>query len=188
MMRLFCAAAAAGLMAGCSGLFGDGPSFHVPDEVIAAIATGFHEDTVTVHVPDTVRVGERFPVSVETYWGCRLSPGRTEIRERAGRMEIIPFMKFEERSMNCPSIMMGTLRTVSVRFDRAPRSGAADRRKVRQQPSTGEIGRPVIHEPSPPLEQVRAPVRSLHLIADLVRERRLGHLARMVRLLRRPVP
>ena len=119
MMRLFCAAAAAGLMAGCSGLFGDGPSFHVPDEVIAAIATGFHEDTVTVHVPDTVRVGERFPVSVETYWGCRLSPGRTEIRERAGRMEIIPFMKFEERSMNCPSIMMGTLRTVSVRFDRA---------------------------------------------------------------------
>jgi len=108
--------------AGCGDLFfGDGPSFHVPDEVIAAVATDFHEDTVTVHVPDTVRVGERFAVSVETYWHCRLSPGRTEIRKRGGRVEIIPFMKFEERSGNCPSITMGMLRTVSVQFDRAGR-------------------------------------------------------------------
>ena len=41
---------------------------------------------------------------------------------------------------------------------------------------------------TPPLEQVRAPVRSLDLVLHDMRERRLDDLARMVRLLCRPVP
>ena len=49
-----------------------------------------------------------------------------------------------------------------------------------------QIARPVLHEPAPPLEQVRAPVRRLHLVLHHMRQRRLDHLARMIRLLRRP--
>ena len=45
----------------------------------------------------------------------------------------------------------------------------------------------IVHEPPPPLEQVRAGVGRLDRILDSVRQRRLDDLARMVRLLGRPV-
>ena len=57
-------------------------------------------------------------------------------------------------------------------------------------PSTpaGQVAGPVIHEPAPTLEQVRAPVGCLDLAADLVRQGSLRHLARMIGLFGRPVP
>ena len=62
------------------------------------------------------------------------------------------------------------------------RSGLGTRSPARQ------IRRPVVHEPTPPLEQVGAPVRGLHLVLDHVRQRGLDHLSGVVRLLCRPVP
>ena len=47
---------------------------------------------------------------------------------------------------------------------------------------------PIVHEPTPMREQVRPGVGSLHLVLDHMRQRRLDDLARMVRLLGRPVP
>ena len=47
------------------------------------------------------------------------------------------------------------------------RSGLGTRSPARQ------IRRPVVHEPTPPLEQVGAPVRGLHLVLDHVRQRGL---------------
>ena len=65
-----------------------------------------------------------------------------------------------------------------------------DRSTDRSCPSTpaGQVAGPVIQEPAPTLEQVRAPVGRLDLIADLVRQRSLRHLARMIGFLGRPVP
>ena len=51
-----------------------------------------------------------------------------------------------------------------------------------------EIGRPLVHQPPAALEQVRPRVGRLDLVLDHVRQRRLDDLARVVRLLRRPIP
>ena len=51
----------------------------------------------------------------------------------------------------------------------------------------GKAGFPIVHEAPPPLEQVQPRARRLDLVADDVGERRLDDLARMVRLLGRPV-
>ena len=51
-----------------------------------------------------------------------------------------------------------------------------------------ELGGPIVHQPPPTLEQVGACVNGLDLVLDHVRQRRLDDLARMVCLLRRPVP
>ncbi len=48
-----------------------------------------------------------------------------------------------------------------------------------------EVVGPIVHEPTPTLEQVRAGVGRLHLVLDHMRQRRLDDLARMVRLLGR---
>ena len=48
--------------------------------------------------------------------------------------------------------------------------------------------RPIVHQPAPPLEQVRAGISGFDLILDHVRQRRLDDLARVIRLLGRPVP
>ena len=45
-----------------------------------------------------------------------------------------------------------------------------------------------MHEPPPPLEQVRPRVGRLDRVADRVRQRRLDDLPRVVGLLGRPVP
>ena len=41
----------------------------------------------------------------------------------------------------------------------------------------GEIGRPIVHEPTPTLEQVRPCMRRLHLVGDDVRQRRLDDVS-----------
>ena len=46
-----------------------------------------------------------------------------------------------------------------------------------------EIGGPIVHQPAPPLEQVRAGIGGFDRILDHVRERRLDDLARVIRLL-----
>ena len=51
-----------------------------------------------------------------------------------------------------------------------------------------QVARPVVHQDTPPLEQVRARVGRLDLVPDHMRQGRLDHLAWMVRLLGRPVP
>ena len=53
---------------------------------------------------------------------------------------------------------------------------------------TSQVTRPIVHQPSPAIEQVRPPVGCFDLVADLVRQRRLRHLARMIGLLNRPEP
>ena len=53
---------------------------------------------------------------------------------------------------------------------------------------TGQIRCPILHEPTPPLEQVRAPVGGLDLVANDVCKRRLRHLAGVVGLLGGPSP
>ena len=47
---------------------------------------------------------------------------------------------------------------------------------------------PVVHKPPPPLEQVGAGIGHFDPVQDDVSQRCLDHLARVVRLLRRPVP
>ena len=49
--------------------------------------------------------------------------------------------------------------------------------------STGEVRFPVLHEPTPTLEQVRAPIRYVDLITDVVCRRCLRYSARVIRLL-----
>ena len=61
-------------------------------------------------------------------------------------------------------------------------------RLVRPSTPAGQVAGPVIHEPAPTLEQVRAPVGRLDLAADLVRKGSLRHLARVIGLFGRPVP
>ena len=62
------------------------------------------------------------------------------------------------------------------------------RRRLLWSTFAGEVAGPIVHEPPPPLEQVRAGVGRLDRILDSVRQRRLDDFARMVRLLGRPVP
>ena len=50
-----------------------------------------------------------------------------------------------------------------------------------------EIGRPVVHQVAPALEQVRARVGRLDLVLDDMRQRRLNDLAWMIGLFGRPV-
>ena len=51
-----------------------------------------------------------------------------------------------------------------------------------------KVCRPVVHEPTPALEQVRPRVGRFDLVLNDMRQRRLDDLARVVGLLRRPVP
>ena len=52
----------------------------------------------------------------------------------------------------------------------------------------GQVTRPILHQDTPPLEQVRAGVGRLDLVPDYMRQGRLDHLSWMIRLLGRPVP
>ena len=45
----------------------------------------------------------------------------------------------------------------------------------------GQVGRPVVHQPTPALEQARAPVGCLDPVLDHMRQGRLDDLARMIR-------
>ncbi|WP_425155533.1 hypothetical protein [Candidatus Palauibacter sp.] len=138
----------AGLVAGCGDLFfgDDDPPFDVPDEVIASIAPGFiPEDTAYVEVPDTVRVGEPFSVSVRTFFVCQLSPGRTEIKTtQRSRVEITPFMDFELQR-NCPDVLHVTARTVSVRFNHVGQNSVVvyGTNHIRYPPYRGHVALPV---------------------------------------------
>ena len=51
-----------------------------------------------------------------------------------------------------------------------------------------EVVGPIVHEPTPTLEQVRSGIGGLDPVLHHMRQRRLDDLARMVRLLGRPVP
>ena len=52
----------------------------------------------------------------------------------------------------------------------------------------GQIGNPIVHKPTTPLEQVRTPIGCLDPVLDDVRQGCLDDLAGMIRLFGRPVP
>ena len=95
-----------------------------------------------------------------------------------------------------------TVSAMRVPIDATARSRPAarpDRRApvVAHRSSTGswtvteaaiQIPHPVVHQPTAALEQVGARVGRLGLVAHHVRQRRLDHLPRVVRPLRRPIP
>ena len=66
--------------------------------------------------------------------------------------------------------------------------GSTARRGLRVSTLANQVARPFCHQPLPPLEQVRPPIGRLDRVPDHMRQRSLRHLARMVRLLGRPVP
>ncbi|WP_420635044.1 hypothetical protein [Candidatus Palauibacter sp.] len=103
---------AAGLMIGCGDLFGP------DDEVVAAIVLargGWTYDTVAVETPDTVNVNQSFPVMIQTYHGCLLEEGRTQIDIRVLRATIIPYKRYFGPG-NCPDYLFVPTRTVYMRF------------------------------------------------------------------------
>ena len=51
-----------------------------------------------------------------------------------------------------------------------------------------DVGRPLVHEPPPALEQVRTRIGGLDFVLDHVRERHLDNLARVIRFFGCPVP
>ena len=77
--------------------------------------------------------------------------------------------------MSQPSRLRSSAPDGLVRL-RCERGGSAGRFGLRVPTLAREIGRPIVHEPTPTLEQIRAPIG------------RLDDLARMIRLFRRPVP
>ncbi len=64
---------------------------------------------------------------------------------------------------------------------------SAARRGLRFWSLAGQVVSPVVHEPAAALEEVRAPIRRLDLVTDHVREGCLDDVARMIRLLGRPI-
>ncbi len=52
----------------------------------------------------------------------------------------------------------------------------------------GQVTRPVVHQDTPALEQVRASIGRLDPVADHMRQGRLDHFSGMIRLFGRPVP
>ncbi|NNM05134.1 MAG: hypothetical protein HKO65_08540 [Gemmatimonadetes bacterium] len=68
----------------CDGLLG-------PDEDRRVGVIAFYQQPVTIGVPDTVQLGERFEVSVLTYGGGCLSEGETKIRVRGLQVDVTPF-------------------------------------------------------------------------------------------------
>ena len=69
---------------------------------------------------------------------------------------------------------------------RYERGGSTDRSGLRVSLAS-QVAGPVVHEPAPALEQIRAPVGCLDLVAGSVCQRRLHDLAGMIRLFDRPV-
>ena len=55
-------------------------------------------------------------------------------------------------------------------------------------PPLGQVTRPVVHQDTPALKQVRAGIGRLDPVPDHMRQGRLDHLPGMFRLLPRPVP
>lgn len=103
---------AGAIVIGCGDLFGP------DDEVMAAIVLaeyGWPENVPDVRAPDTVFVDQWFQVQIQTYRGCLLEDGRTDLELRNLRAEIIPYMRYIGPG-NCPDVLHGPIRTVRLRF------------------------------------------------------------------------
>ena len=59
---------------------------------------------------------------------------------------------------------------------------------LRYSTAANQVASPITYQPGPLLQQVRSSVGRLDLVTDLVCHRSLRHVARMIRLLPRPVP
>ncbi len=105
--------AAAGLVVGCGGPF---PSEPQGGEIVGAI---YGDMETVVSAPDTVLVDQPFPVSIRTFFGCNVEPGRTKIETTRLHATITPYMNWRHGS-NCPDRGLGKdLRQVYVRFGHA---------------------------------------------------------------------
>lgn len=104
---------AAGLMVGCGGPFS---SESQRGEIVGAI---YGDMESVVSVPDTVLVDQLFPVSIRTFFGCNVVPGRTETETTRLHTTITPYMNWRYSS-SCPDRGLGNdLRQAYVRFDLA---------------------------------------------------------------------
>lgn len=103
---------AGSVVVGCANLLGP------DDDVMAAIVLaeyGWPENVPDVRAPDTVSVGQWFQVQIQTYRGCLLEDGRTDLELRNLRAVIIPYMRYTGPG-NCPDVLHGPIRTVRLRF------------------------------------------------------------------------
>ena len=105
---------AAGFVIGCNAaFFGEGEG-----EVLATIdfSRGAPSpDTAWVRAPDTVGVGQSFPVTIRVFSGCRLEEGRTRIDVAGLRAEVTPFMRTIP-GVNCPGFLRVRDRIAYLRF------------------------------------------------------------------------
>ena len=98
-------------MAGCGGLFLSEPQ----QGEIAGAMYGDMESVVLV--PDTVHVNQPFPISIRTFFGCNVEPGRTETEATRLHATITPYMNWRY-SLSCPDRGIGNdLRQIYIRFD-----------------------------------------------------------------------
>ena len=100
------------IVVGCGDLVGP------DDEVMAAIVLAeYHwpENVPDVRTPDTVSVDQWFQVEIQTYRGCLLEDGRTDLELRDLRADIIPYMRYFGPG-NCPDVLRAPIRTVNLRF------------------------------------------------------------------------
>lgn len=111
MKRLaFLAALAAGLTAGCGSVLGRG------DHAVEMAVIALYGQDVIIEMPDTVREGERFSVTVLTLNGCETrTASHVDTRIRGLRIEIIPYRRRIPR-ISCPSRFYGDEQAASVRF------------------------------------------------------------------------
>lgn len=78
----------------------------------------FYADPVRINVPDTVRVGVPFEVSVRTYGNSCVAKDRTEVRTEGGRVQVRPY-DLNATKTGCMDILMQFEHTAAVTFNQA---------------------------------------------------------------------
>ena len=110
------------------------------------------------------------------------------------RALLSPFLSTNPSELR--SSVPGASISLSARSDRHPEQEGRDSRslgtvsgarRVAGSVLDVQIGRPIVHEPPPTLEQIRPGIGRFDLVRDHVRERGLDDLARVIRVLGRPV-
>ena len=137
------------VVVGCGDLLGP------DDEVMAAIVLaeyGSPENVPDVRAPDTVSVDQWFQVQIQTYRGCLLEDGRTDLELRGLRAEISPYMRYFGPG-NCPDVLHAPIRTVNLRF---ASSGLA---------SVRVVGLDAIRFPG---EQEQDPANEVHVVRHVM--------------------
>lgn len=116
-------------LVGCSGLVG-------PDERRQVGVIDFYDQPSVVEVPDTVRAGEDFQVSVRTYGGGCLSQDTTEVAVSGRLAQVVPY-DLHSGEGACPDVLRTFDHEAVVRFEEA---GEAEVRIIgRREPESAMI-------------------------------------------------